>query len=494
MKQSFDKTHSEISNAQKNPSPILNPEDGYQRKWYAMTAVGTGVFLATVDGSIVNVSLPTMVTSLNTNFTVIQWVVLSYLLTVTTLMLGFGRLADIVGKKKIYASGFAVFTLASALCAFSSSVYLLIGFRIIQGIGAAMIMAIGPAIITESFPPAERGKAMGLIGAIVSTGIVIGPPMGGFIVDLLSWNWIFIVNIPAGICGTWMVLRFIPDRKPSQKQQFDYAGGILLFLSLISFLMGLSLGQQKGFTDVPVLVLLISSLILFIAFLYSQLRIKQPMIDLRLFKNPLLCVNLFTGFISFVAIGGIFILIPFYLEVILGFTTMKTGLFMCVIPVMMGIFSPISGALSDRFGSRPMTILGLAVLCFGYFASGTLNTDTDGIGYVLRVLWIGVGTGLFISPNNSAIMGSGPKHQLGIVSGLMAISRTMGQTVGVSLIGALWAIRIRTLTGNWNLSDVTKAPVSAQIQSLQFIFTIVSIMIFVGLCISVYGSTLKRKS
>jgi len=216
----------------------MKPEALYHRKWHVLSAVGTGVFLATVDGSIVNVSLPTMVTSLSTNFTVIQWVVLAYLLTVTTFMLGFGRLADILGKKKIYLSGFAIFTIASALCGFTSNVYHLIGFRIIQGVGAAMIMALGAAIVTEAFPPRERGKAMGMIGAIVSIGIVTGPALGGVIVDLLSWNWIFFVNIPAGICGIWMVWRFIPDLNPSQKQKFDIPGSIILFVSLICFLIG----------------------------------------------------------------------------------------------------------------------------------------------------------------------------------------------------------------------------------------------------------------
>lgn len=334
---------------------------------------------------------------------------------------------------------------------------------------------------------------MGMIGAIVSIGIVTGPALGGIIVDFLSWNWIFFVNIPAGICGIWMVWRFIPDLSPLQKQKFDYAGGIILFVSLVCFLIGLSLGQQYGFTDLIVLILLPASFIFFIGFIMVEARVDQPMINLNLFQNPLLCVNLLTGFITFVALGGIFILIPFYLKVILGYQPIKIGLLMSVIPIMMGIFSPISGALSDRLGSRPMTVLGLIVLFFGYLASSTLNTQTDELGFIMRILGIGIGTGLFLSPNNSAIMGAGPKNQLGIVSGLMAISRTLGQTAGVSIIGTLWAVRIHTVLGNWDLRDVTKAPLSIQIQGLQFIFIVVSLMILVGLCISIYGYLLEKK-
>lgn len=465
----------------------------YHRKWFVATAVGTGVFLATLDSSIVNVSLPTMVKSLNTNFTLIQWVVLAYLLTVTTLMLGFGKLGDIFGKKRIYLLGFSIFTFASTLCGFAFNVHFLIAFRIVQGIGAAMIMALGAAILTESFPPNERGKAMGIIGAIVSIGIVAGPVLGGIIVDFLSWHWIFFVNIPTGICGTWMIWHFIPNLNPSQKQRFDYYGALILFASLICLLIGLSLGQQHGFTYWPVLILLLAAFISIMGFIMVELRVDQPMIHLSLFQNPQLCVNLLTGFITFVSIGGVFILIPFYLEIILGFQTAKVGLLMGVIPIMMGIFAPIAGTLSDHLGSRPITLLGLAILFCGYLAASTLSTHTDELGFILRIIGIGVGMGLFISPNNSAIMGAGAKNQLGIVSGLMAISRTLGQTVGVSVIGTLWAVRIRTLTGNWDLADVTQAPIFWQVKGLQFIIIVVAVMILVSFCISVYGYLLDQK-
>lgn len=469
-------------------------EPSYPRKWLVISAVGMGVFLATLDSSIVNVSLPEMVISLNTNFTIIQWVVLAYLLTVTTLLLGFGRLGDILGKKKIYIVGFIIFTIGSALCGFAYNVYFLIGFRILQGTGAAMTMALSPAIITESFPPNERGKALGVIGAIVSIGIVTGPALGGIIVDLLSWNWIFFVNLPIGIAGVWMVWRFIPNLKPSKKQPFDFLGAVILFASLVCFLMGLSLGQQNGFTNSLVTILLPASFIFILGFIMVELRVDQPMTNLSLFRNPVLFVNLMTKFMTSFALGGIFILIPFYLKVILGYTTIKVGLLMCIIPILMGIFSPISGTLSDRLGSRPITLLGLAVLFLGYLAPASLSVHTDEFGFILRIIGIGVGSGLFSSPNNSAIMGAGPKNQLGVISGLMAISRTLGQTVGVSIIGTLWAVRVRTLIGNWELHDVTKAPLSSQVQGLQFIFFVVALMIFAGFCISIYGYLANRRN
>lgn len=465
----------------------------YKNKWYVVLAVGSGAFLATIDGSIVNVSLPTITASLKTNFATIQWVVLAYLLTVATLMLSIGRLGDILGKKRIYMLGFAVFTIASIFCGLASHVYTLIGLRIVQGIGASMIMALGAAIITEAFPENERGKALGIMGAVIAVGIVTGPALGGLVIDLLSWHWIFFMNIPVGITGIWMVWRFIPDFKPLHKQRFDALGASILFACLSCLLIGLSLGQQRGFSHSTVLALLPASLVLMLVFIWIENHVEQPMIQLGLFKNPLLCVNLFTGWISFVAIGGIFILFPFYLSIILGYPTMKVGLLMSVIPISLGIFSPLAGGLSDRWGGRPIIILGLVVLFFGYLASSTLTTQTTAAEFMMRIVWIGVGTGLFVSPNNSAIMGAGPKEHLGIVSGLMAMSRTLGQTVGIAVIGTLWAVRVRTLTGNWDLKDITKAPAAAQVEGLQFVFILVALMILVGLCLSIYGYVLDKK-
>ncbi|MGW8195877.1 MAG: MFS transporter, partial [Desulforhopalus sp.] len=221
-------------------------EVDYSRKWHAMAAVGTGVFLATVDGSIINVSLPTLVRSLNTEFAVVQWVVIAYLLTITCTMAGIGRLADMVGKKTIYMLGFIVFTVGSALCGLAPSVHWLISFRVLQAVGAAMTMALGAAIITEAFPPQERGKAMGMIGAIVSVGIVVGPALGGIILSLLSWRWIFYVNLPVGITGAIMVQRYLPNFRPRGGQQFDILGALSLGIGFLFLLLGLTLGQQQG--------------------------------------------------------------------------------------------------------------------------------------------------------------------------------------------------------------------------------------------------------
>ena len=219
------------------------PAVDFSRKWYVMAAVGISILLSTIDATIVNVALPTLVRDFNTNFPTVQWAVLAYLLTQATLILSVGRLGDMLGKKPLFVAGLIIFTVGSVLCDLAFDVYWLIAFRMVQAIGAALMLALGMAIITEAFPPRERGRALGISGSIISVGIVIGPALGGLIIDSFSWRWIFFVNLPVGIVGTWMALRYIPNFKPAGKQSFDFLGAVTMFISLLALLLALTWGQ-----------------------------------------------------------------------------------------------------------------------------------------------------------------------------------------------------------------------------------------------------------
>ena len=470
------------------------PAVDYSRKWYVMATIGMSLFLATIDGSIVNVALPTLIRELSTDFPTVQWVVLAYLLTQTTLMLSVGRLGDIIGKKQIFTAGFVVFTIGSVLCGFSPTVFWLIGFRIIQAIGASMVLALGFAIVTESFPPEERGRALGINGALVSIGIVVGPVLGGFIIENLTWNWIFFVNLPVGIIGTFMALRFIPDFHPEGGQRFDYAGAITLFISLSALLLGLTFGQSIGLGDPRVLALVATSIVFLIIFIVIEIRTEQPMIDLRIFRATLFTVNISTGLITFFCISGALILVPFYLENVLGYKTQDVGLLFAVVPIALGITAPISGSLSDRFGTRPITIAGLIVVGLGYLTMSTLSTETTAIGFILRLAPIGIGMGIFQSPNNSAIMGAVPKERLGIASGLLSITRTLGQTTGIALLGAFWAIRTITYNNAPLPDGATTAPPVFQLAGMQDTFLITASLIGIALLISFAGLQIERRA
>ena len=459
----------------------------YGRKWFTMSAVSMGIFLATIDGSIVNVALPTLVRELNSDFSIIQWVVLVYLLTISTTILSVGRLGDMLGKKKLYAAGFIVFTMGSVLCGLSPTVYWLIGFRVLQGLGAALIMALGMAIVTEAFPPRERGMAMGFIGAVVSVGIAIGPSLGGLIISQLSWRWIFFVNLPVGILGTFMVLRFVHNLNPTGKQKFDYLGAVVLFISLSCLLLGLTLGQQMGFTRLPVYVLLVSWFVLLLLFIRIEWQTQEPMINLEMFKNRLFSINLSNAFISFIGISGTFILLPFYLQNILGYDMLTVGLLLCVMPVTMGISSPLAGVLSDRFGTRIISIIGLFLSLISFYAASSFDAQTSTMEYILCVFPLGLGMGIFHSPNNSAIMGAVPSTHLGVASGLVSVARTLGQTVGIAILGAFWAGRTFYYTGANPAGGVTNAPLTAQILALQDTFLVVVMLVFITILLCAWS-------
>jgi EmrB/QacA subfamily drug resistance transporter len=452
------------------------PEIDYSRKWLVMAAVASGIFLSTIDGSIVNLALPTLSRAFNSPFAVVQWVVLAYLLTISTLLLSVGRLGDMLGKKPLYTAGFIIFTIGSMLCGIAPTISWLIFFRVIQGLGAVMLTALGLAILTEAFPSSERGRALGVGGAVVSVGIVVGPVLGGLIIGSLSWRWIFYVNVPVGIAGTLLAMRYVPSFRPTGGQRFDYLGAISMFVSLFSLLTALTWGQDHGFADRRILLLLANAALFAILFVFIERRAEQPMINLHLFSNNRFSVGLATGFATFVAIAGTTLLLPFYLEDVLGYDTIQTGLLLAVVPFALGITAPISGSLSDRFGTSLITVIGLAVLSAGYFMLSTLNVGTSAAGYILRFLPIGIGMGIFQSPNNSAIMGSASRRQLGVVSGMLAATRTVGQTTGAALLGALWASRTLYYAGPGTSADAAQASAGAQAAALHDTFLITMAM------------------
>jgi EmrB/QacA subfamily drug resistance transporter len=311
---------------------------------------------------------------------------------------------------------------------------MLISFRILQAVGAAMMASLSTAIVTEAFPDSERGKALGTIGGIVAIGIIAGPAMGGILVDVLSWHWIFFVNVPISIAGLYLVNRHLPDFKSETAQQFDFGGAGLMFVSVTSFLLALTVGQSRGFGDPVILALFGIWAVSFCAFIAVENRVAHPMIDLRLFRNRIFSLNLFSGFLSFVSTAGVVLLMPFYLENVLGYDPHQVGLLLAVVPISAGIASPLAGMLSDRVGSRPIATLGLFVLLIGFYALTTLSDQTTALGYILRFIPVGLGLGIFQSPNNSAIMGAAPKERLGTVSSPLPVH-------WVRLQGSLHSVR-----------------------------------------------------
>ena len=319
------------------------------RRWGVLAAMGLGTLMGTLDMSVVNVSLPTLVEDLDTDFATIQWVILSYALVITSLMLGAGRLGDMYGKKKLYLWGMAIFVAGSLLSGISPSVGWLIAFRAVQGFGAVVIQALGAAIITEVFPASERGRALGIIGSVVAVGLSMGPAIGGILIGTVGWRSIFLINVPVGLLSGLAVVRLVPRAKRvNNGESYDSAGAILLMMTLSAYALGMTSGQVRGFTDPAVLWLLGASGLGLAMFLFMENRLRHPMLELTLFKDLEFSLSLLLGLMLFIIHASNFI-IPFYLQLVLGYSTEKVGLLMMVAPLTMGLISPVSGALSDRF-------------------------------------------------------------------------------------------------------------------------------------------------
>jgi EmrB/QacA subfamily drug resistance transporter len=329
-----------------------------------------------------------------------------------------------------------------------------------------LIMALGMAIVTEAFPDKERGKAIGIIGLFVSVGIITGPTIGGLILNSLTWHWLFFVNVPVGIIGLVLVLLFVPARKPLGNQRFDLGGAVTLFFGLASFLFSLSMIQLYGLGNPLVYVFAGIFVISLLVFLRIEKRVQDPMIDLSMFKSRLFSINLITGSLTYVASAGTILLMPFYLQNILGYDPQKTGLMLVVYPLVMAVVAPLAGAISDRIGSRFITLVGLVIATLGYVSVASLNSQTSMLGYIVRFIPVGLGMGLFTSPNNSAVMGSAPKHRLGVANGLLSLTRVIGQTAGIALLGALWSYRVAAYASGAEMADATQAPILAQVQGL----------------------------
>lgn len=449
------------------------------RKWWVMLGIGISVLMYTFDTNIVNIALPTLLKTFNTNFATIQWVVLSYLLVISTLVLSVARLGDIFVKKYLYLGGLIIFTFSSLLCGLAANVFWLIGFRALQGLGAVFISALGAAIIVENFPSSERGRGLGIISAVVLLGTALGPVVGGIIVEFFSWRTLFLINVPIGILTTFIVAKNIPNtaEKPV-KQSFDGLGAMFMSVTLISFALAMTYGQNQGFDSKTTLILFAVATVGLICFLYIETHIKQPMIDLHIFKNLQFSLGLVTALLVCMIISSVILITPFFLELVLHYSTEQVGLLLAVLPVLGGLISPISGALSDRFQPHVVSLMGLLMIMLGCLLVTTFNAQMTELDYIIRIVPFSLGIGLFQSPNNSAVLGSISPQKLGIASGLLSLTRTLGQSIGLPLMSALF-VNLSLISAQLNPSvNITDLPVEAIVFGMQGTFRVAALIMF----------------
>lgn len=408
--------------------------------WLVFAVVGLGTFMATLDSSIVNVALPTISHSLHTSLPVLQWVVTVYLLTISGLLPIFGSLGDSIGRKRVYVTGFLVFILGSALCGFSRDITFLVFSRIVQGIGGAMMMANNMGIVASAFPSNQRGKALGSTGTVVAAGTLTGPALGGFLVSHFSWPSIFLINLPIGILGFFLGTYFLEESEKSPSKGFDILGAVLFLGGITSLLIALAQGNKWGWLSYPIIMLFLSGIVILVAFIFWEKKINNPLIDLSLYGNPFFAAANLAGLISYILLFSVNVLMPFYLDHVLNYSPVRTGLFMTPIPLALALIAPLSGRLSDRIGPIFLTCVGMGVMGLGLSFLAQLSLHSTPGEIYGKMLVVGIGMALFTSPNNSSIMGSVPRDKLGVVGGLIATYRNIGMLLGIALSVAIFTI------------------------------------------------------
>ena len=429
-----------------NPQP---PVGGTDSKNWILLAVGVGSFMSAVDAGAVNTILPVLRHSFGSDVGLIEWVVTIYLLVVSGLLLSCGRFADMRGHRDVYICGFGIFVLASALCGLAPTVGALIAFRALQGIGAATLFANSTAILTTNFPASERGRALGLRATATYLGLTAGPFLGGWLTAALGWRAVFYINVPIGIVAVALSVRFVPrDRPAPDRTRFDLAGAVVWMAGLTLLLLALNAGRGRGPASLTSLLLFLLAAVSLGLFIVIERRTPHPMLDLSLFRNRTFSASSAANIAHYLCVYMIVFLLPFYLIQGRGYGPARTGFILTAQSVARACAAPLSGALSDRIGSRLPAMMGMGVTGIGLILLSRMGAQSS-LGYVAAALGItGLGAGIFISPNNSALMGSAPAGRQGLAAGVLATARVVGMSLGVAIAGDILAARIAGAHGS----------------------------------------------
>ena len=405
----------------------------YHHRWIILTAIGLFTFMSTLDGSIVNVALPTISDDLGVKMNQSEWVVSIYLMTVCACLLLFGKIGDSKGKVKVFKLGTVIFVIGSLLCGIPGSLTLLLVSRIVQAVGASMTMATGTGIITEVFPLSERGKALGLMGSFVSLGSITGPGVGGMILHSLHWSYIFWINVPIGIITILIGQKYLPKESIKSDKKIDIAGFTTFATFIMAFFGGIFIGQEIGFKHVSVLGLIAISLVSLGLFIKIEGRVENPLVKFSIFKNKMFTMSLLTASLIFVSNFFANVIVPFYLQNNRGLSPSKAGMLMMVFPLVMVIVAPISGMLSDKVGPMILCLIGLGILTVSQFCYMLIGETTPLALFAVIPALMGLGNALFQAPNNAIVMSSVEVKDLGIAGSLNSLARNFGMVVGISV-------------------------------------------------------------
>ncbi len=420
----------------RRPSRIRERPNAWR---YAVAAVCIGAFMGQLDASIVTLALPTLQREFHTSLAAVTWVGLSYLLVLVATVTAVGRFADMVGHKLLYLYGFAVFVIGSALCGLAPSLIALNGFRVLQGLGAAMLQANSVAIIYLAAPRKTLGRAIGIQGAAQALGLALGPSLGGLLLAGGGWRLIFFINVPVGIVGIVAGLLFIPRSRHLQRRvTFDWIGFALFVSATIALLTAISLGDRVGWSSPQIVGMLLGTAVLGWAFVKQERRARAPMLDLSLFARRTFSVGITTGLLSYLVLFGTLFVVPFALERGRHLGSAQAGLELTVMPVALGVVAPLAGHAVSRFGVRPFTVGGMTLVAAMLALLG-VTQPSQGL-FIAELALVGVGLGLFTPSNNTAIMSAAPRESPGTASGVLNMTRGMGTAMGLAFTGLVFGL------------------------------------------------------
>jgi EmrB/QacA subfamily drug resistance transporter len=409
------------------------------RKWWALGALSVSLFMIMLDNTVVSLALPSIQKDLGTSLSQLEWVVNAYALVFAVLLLTAGKLADFLGRRKIFLGGIVVFTLTSLACALASNGGALIGARSVQGVGAAMMLPATLSIISAVFPVAERGMAIGIWAGVSGGALAIGPLVGGVLVEYASWQWIFYINLPVGVLGVFLAFWLVPEsRDMSGEQKLDIPGLIASGATIFLLSFGLIEANSYGWTSATIILCFVGAAVSLALFVAIEMRQRLPMIDLSLFRNPTFSAGNAGGVLMFVSLFGFVFFISIYFQTVLGYSVIRAGASFLVVTMAIMLTSPIAGVLSDRYGSRWLMAGGMFLWGVGITVLSTI-VDVN-TGFLKMTPWFilgGIGFGLVMPPMTAAILGSIDVDKSGVASGVMQAFRQLGGGLGVAVMGAI---------------------------------------------------------
>jgi EmrB/QacA subfamily drug resistance transporter len=466
--------------------PIITERDGAAAgaeravsvRW-ALAALSLSMLMSSLGTSIANVALPTLAQAFDASFQQVQWIVLAYLLAITTLIVSVGRLGDIVGRRRLLLAGIFLFTVASGLCGVEPTVWLLIAARVAQGIGAAIMMTLTIAFIGETVPKAKTGSAMGLLGTMSAIGTALGPSLGGLLIAGFGWRAIFLVNVPLGILAFLLARRHLPAdiREPkANRAGFDHVGTLLLALTLAAYALAMTIGRGS-FGQLNMALLLAAAFVAGL-FMLAETRAASPLIRLATFRDPALSASLATNALVSTVMMATLVVGPFYLSLALGLEAALVGIVMSIGPVISALSGVPVGRIVDRLGAPFMVIAGLVGMAAGSIALSVLPGISGIAGYIVAIAILAPGYQLFQAANNTAVMSDIRPDQRGVISGLLNLSRNLGLITGASVMGAVFALASAT-------SDITTAHSEAVAAGMRITFAITAVMIAAALAIMI---------